>query len=178
MKRFFSFITIFFSSLFLFSIELPRGYGNIKLGMSLNETKEELLKNPDFGYKGARDVSLLPGKNETLIETDAEYGYGSNYLKRCWFQFNNDCLYIITINLNSNKIDYYSVFTTLKNKYGEPTEVNPRYSCWKNKDITLYLEQNLSLKYIDNETMDQLQNTINIEKSHEELTQKMFLDEL
>lgn len=178
MKPFLSFIAIFFVSSLLFAKDLPDGYKNIHLGMSVEETKTELIKNPDFGYKGDRDVSLLPGKTETLIETDAERVYSSNFLRRCWFQFYNDYLYIITININPSRIDYYSIFTTLKDKYGEPTEINPQYSCWKNDEITMYLEKNLSIKYISNETMDLLKNSVNIEKSTAEITQQMFLDEL
>lgn len=180
MNKKFSFITIFFVFLnfFLFSQNLPRGYKNINLGMSLQETKDELIKNTDFGYKGNRDVSLIPGKPEVLIETDADKGMGSNFLNRCWFQFYNDSLYTIIINFNSKKIDYYSLFTTLKNKYGEPKEVNPQYSVWENNETIVFLEKDLSIKYIDAETFNQLQTTANIEKSAAEITQQMFLDEL
>lgn len=176
----FSFITIFFvlTVFSIYSLPLPRGYKNISLGMSVQETKDELIKNTDFGYKGSRDVSLIPGKDEVLIETDANKGMGSNYLNRCWFQFYNDYLYTIIINFNPNKIDYYSLFTTLKEKYGEPKEVNPQYSVWETNETILYLEKNLSIKYIDAETFNQLQSTANIEKSAAEITQKMFLDEL
>lgn len=178
MKKIFSFIAIFFVSFKLISIELPDGYKNIKLGMNLEETKTELLKNSEFGYKGDRDVSLIPGKQQTLIETDAEKKSGSTFLRRCWFQFYNDYLYTITININPEKMDYYTIFTTLKNKYGEPTSINPQYSCWKNDEVTLYLEKELTIKYISNEVVESLQNSSNIQKSSEEITQKMFLDEL
>ena len=85
--------------------DLPNGYANIQLGMSVEETKEQLLKNSDFGYHGDRDVSLVPEKNQVLIETDADKGLGSNFLTTSYFQFHNDQLYVITINLNKEKID-------------------------------------------------------------------------
>ena len=34
----------------LFAESLPNGYKDVKLGMSLQETKETLVKYPDFGY--------------------------------------------------------------------------------------------------------------------------------
>lgn len=164
---------------FLFSQEeLPSGYKNIRLGMSLEETKEALIKDTDFGYHGDRDVSLLPGENRILIETDAERGLGSNFLTRCWFQFSNDSLYIITINMNRERIDYYSVFKTLRDKYGEPENISPQAATWKNDSVTLSLEKPLTLKYIDNETFRNLQNSSNISPSAKEATQKMFLDNL
>ena len=39
------------------SKDLPTGYGGVTLGMSIEETKEVLKKNTDFGYHGDRDVS-------------------------------------------------------------------------------------------------------------------------
>ncbi len=162
----------------LFSEDLPRGYKDISLGMSLEETKDSLVKDPDFGYHGDRDVSLIPNSSKVLIETDAEKGLGSNFLKRCWFQFFNDELFIITININPQKIDYYSIFTTLCKKYGEPSSFSPQAATWKDDEITMSLEKPLTLKYIDNNIFDQTQNYSNIQASPTELTQEMFLDQL
>ncbi len=157
---------------------LPHGYKDILLGMSLEETKETLVKDPDFGYHGDRDVSLIPNSSKTLIETDATTGLGSNFLTRCWFQFSFDELYIITINVNPEKMDYYSIFTKLKEKYGEPTSFNPQAATWKDNDVTMSLEKPLTLKYIDNKIFEQTQNYSNIQKSPTEITREMFLDDL
>lgn len=146
--------------------------------MSLEDTKQELLKDTDFGYHGDRDVSLLPGENRMLIETDAERGLGSSYLTHCWFQFASDQLYIITINMNKSRIDYYSVFTTLKDKYGEPDTITPQAATWKNNEITMSLEKPLTLKYIDNEVFKSLQTSSNIAPAYTEQTQRNFLDKL
>ena len=59
---------------------LPRGYGGIELGMTLDEVKEKLKKNSEFGYHGDRDVSLLPGENRVLIETDTAAGHVNSFL--------------------------------------------------------------------------------------------------
>lgn len=156
---------------------LPRGYHKIELGMSLEDTKTALLKDSTFGYHGDRDVSLIPGTNRILIETDSEYGHGSDFLSRCWFQFTQDQLYTITININQNKMDYYSMFTTLTKKYGEPDSLNPQKAVWKNEQTTLSLEKPLTIKYIDNELFDSTQNYSNLPKTGTEITRKMFLDE-
>lgn len=173
-----------FSALFmslcgnLFAEELPHGYKNIVLGMSLEETKENLVKEPDFGYHGDRDVSLIPHSSKTLIETDSSTGLGSVFLTRCWFQFSFDELYIITINVNPEKMDYYSIFTKLVEKYGQPTSFNPQAAIWKNDEVTMSLEKPLTLKYIDNKRYEETQNYSNIESSPTEITREMFLDEL
>ena len=140
--------------------------------------KDELIKNQDFGYKGERDVSLLPDQQKVLIETDATKAFGSKFLTRCYFQFYDDSLYIITINMNKEKIDHYSIFKTLKEKYGEPVSVTPEKTTWKNDSVTMTLEKPLTLKYIDNEVYNQLQQYSAVQKSAEEITQQMFLDSL
>ena len=166
------------STFLLFSEDLPRGYKNITLGMSLVETKENLIKDSDFGYHGDRDVSLIPHSSKTLIETDTQSGLGSNFLTRCWFQFSFDELYIITININPERMDYYSIFKKLTEKYGEPTSFNPQAATWKNDEVTMSLEKPLTLKYIDNKIFDQTQNYSNIQESPTEITREMFLDGL
>ena len=83
----------------------------------------------------------------------------------------------MTINFNRNKIDYYSIFRTLSEKYGEPNSLDPQKSVWKDNDVTVILEKPLSIKYIDNETYDELSNYSNISKSAEENVRQMFLDE-
>lgn len=176
-KRFFFTLFIFLISFNIFSQEeLPYGYKNIYLGMTLDETKQELLKSPEFGYHGDRDVSLIPGTEQQLIETDASKG-ASAFLTKSWFQFYNNKLYTMTINFNQSNIDYYSIFTTLSKKYGNPNELNPKMALWKNDEITMILEKPLSIKYIDNQTYDELTNYSNISKSSEENARQMFLNE-
>ena len=176
-KRFLFCIFLTFIGVSLFAAPLPDGYGDVHLGMSLDETKQQLLKNSDFGYSGDRDVSLLPGDARILIETNAAGGRGSPFLTQCWFQFYNEQLYIITININTSKVDYYSMFTTLCQKYGEPVSLDPQKAVWKNDSVTMQLEKPLAVKYIDNETFDMLKNAATVEKSYEEKSQQMFLEE-
>lgn len=156
---------------------LPNGYKGITLGMELDATKEALIQNPEFGYNGDRDVSLIPGDNQILIETDATKALGSIFLTQCWFQFYEKKLYIITINMNTDKMDYYTMFTTLCNKYGQPNALDPSKASWENDEVILILEKPLSLKYIDKKTYTNLLNYANVQASAEELTRQMFLEE-
>lgn len=156
---------------------LPRGYRGITLGMNLDTTKSTLISHPEFGYHGDRDVSLLPGENRVLIETDAESGHGSNFLRESYFQFYEDFLYVITINVNKERMDYYSMFTTLTEKYGPPSELNPNMSKWENDTTIVYLEKPLTLKYIDKAVFEET-NTSTIDLSPVEITREMFLEGL
>lgn len=157
---------------------LPKGYGGVELGMSVESAKDALKKNTAFGYNGDRDVSLLPGENRTLIETDARDFARWSYLEQCWFQFYEDKLYVIMLNLNRKKVDYYSVFSSLCKKYGDPVEFSPERAVWKNDDIQMSLERPLVLKYIDLKTFNSLLEESRVEKTAGEKLRDDFLDSL
>ena len=173
--------TIFFSVTFFwpaYAQKLSRGYGGVELGMTVEQTKAKLKENSDFGYTGDRDVSLLPGENRTLIETDAVSGHSFGFLERCWFQFHNDSLYIITININQELMDHYSVFTALCKKYGDPVSLSPEKSVWKDENYSMSLERPLTLKYVNQKVFEDLQNKSLVSPSGREITRDMFLDGL
>lgn len=173
--------TIFFPVTFFspaYAQKLSRGYGGVELGMTVEQTKAKLKENSDFGYTGDRDVSLLPGENRTLIETDAVSGHSFGFLERCWFQFHNDSLYIITININQELMDHYSVFTALCKKYGDPVSLSPEKSVWKDENYSMSLERPLTLKYVNQKVFEDLQNKSLVSPSGREITRDMFLDGL
>lgn len=157
---------------------MPRGYRNIKLGMSIGEVKKLLKKNTEFGYRGDRDVSLLPGENRVLIETSGNELYRESFLARCSFQFYKEKLYIIIIGVNEEKMDHYSIFETLSKKYGKPDSLSPEKSVWKSASVTMSLERPLAIKYVDNKTFDALKKESLVPLSATEMTREMFLDEL
>lgn len=161
-----------------FGENLPRGFGGVELGMSLDDAKSALKSNSDFGYAGDRDVSLLPGDARVLIETDSYNMQHHGFLTRCWFQFYEENLYLIIINFNPERIDHYSLYTTLVKKYGEPDDFSPERSVWKNGDVTMSLERPLSIKYIDNEISEKLVQQSLVQKNGFEITRERFLDSL
>ncbi len=157
---------------------LPFGYRGIQLGMSVDQVKEALKKDLNFGYRGDRDVSLLPGENRTLIETDTSKNAPYSFLDRCWFQFYEDKLYTITLNLRRSKIDHYSVFSSLTEKYGNPSSLNPEKSEWKDDNVIMSLERPLTLKYTDRKIFEELQSKALVNKSVEEMARDEFLEGL
>ena len=175
MKKIFIAVFAFFLILPIFS--LPNGYSSAKLGMSLDSLKDALKKDHQFGYRGDRDVSLSPSDGQTLIETDASQ-YGYSFLERCWFQFSDDKLSVITLNLDRSKIDHYSVFSKLCEKYGNPNELSPKKSVWRDENVILSLEKPLTLKYVDAKTFDSKKNSSNVQKTTAENARDEFLDSL
>ena len=152
---------------------LPYGYSTVQLGMTLEETQTALIRDPDFGYRGERDVSLLPGENRQIIETK-----GGSFLDNCWFQFYDDYLYIISINVNQEFMDYYSIFSTLCKKYGNPIYLDPEKATWEDEDVILSLEKPLCLKYTDAKISGQILEQAEVQQATIEYLRKGFLDSL
>ncbi|MBQ0167539.1 MAG: hypothetical protein KBT02_10580 [Treponema sp.] len=169
------FIAIFLcSALCAFSqTSLPSGYRGITLGMTLDQVKSALLRDAEFGYRGDRDVSMLPDGDRNLIETK-----GNGYLADCWFQFTEGKLYTITININTARMDYYSVFSTLCDKYGNPGELTPERCSWNGSSVIMTLEKPLCIKYMDVNLSSQLADKAQTEAASEEKARKDFLDSL
>ena len=161
----------------VFTFALPSGYSTVTLGMSVEDTKNALKKDSQFGYRGDRDVSLSPVTKETLIETDSRYAPYS-FLERCWFQFEEEKLYIITLNLDQKKLDHYSVFSSLCKKYGNPDEISPQKSVWKNDSVIMSLERPLTLKYIDAKVFNGKLDKSSVDKTYAEKSRDEFLNGL
>ena len=152
---------------------LPVAYRDISLGMPVDNVKKMLKADSIYGYRGERDVSLLPTQNRVLIESE-----GLSFLNRSWFQFYKDKLYTMTFKLDADRVDFYSVFKSLQDKYGEPTSLDPEKIVWKDDRVTLSLERPLVIKFIDTQVFAEIQNTSKVNKSTEELTRKGFLESL
>lgn len=156
---------------------LPRGYGGVLLGMSVDDAKDALKHNSDFGYRGERDVRLTPGEERTLIETDATKTYQNPFLDRCTFQFSDENLYIISIGINDELMDYFTLFDTLCKKYGNPTSLNPQKAVWTRDNVSMSLERPLTIRYIDDATFRDQEDKSATEKSGREHTRDMFLED-
>jgi len=154
------------------SAPIPKGFRSIQLGMTLEEVKQALLEEPYFNYRGDPDVSLLAEPNKTVIETD-----GAVYIERGFFQFHENSLYIINLFLSRDEIDHYSMFTTLKEKYGNPLSLSPEAVIWEDEIVRLSLERPLTVKYIEKEVFQALLEKSKIRKSHITLSREEFLDQ-
>jgi hypothetical protein len=154
------------------SEELPRSFRNLRLGMNLEELKEALIDDELFEFRGDRDVSFLPAKEENLVETT-----GLSFIRRAFFQLREEAVFIMAFTLDSRRIDHYSVFTSLVKKYGEPVSLNPREAVWENDETRVSLERPLTVKYIDMEVFKAIINEAQTEESAEVFRRQGFLNE-
>ena len=150
---------------------LPAEYCSIKLGMNIDAVKEALKADAVFGYRGERDVSLLPTENRSLIESA-----GSYFISRSWFQFYKDNLYTMIFKLNTDTVDYYSVYSKFCEKYGEPASINPQRAVWEDGHTRVVIERPLIVKYIDLTVFNELISQSTTEKAASETNRKNFID--
>jgi hypothetical protein len=151
--------------------ELPREFRGLRLGMSLEELKTALEEDGLFSFRGDRDVSFLPDPRQSLVETT-----GLSFIKRAFFQLHGGALFIMAFSMNTDIVDYYSIFTALREKYGEPGDLSPRRSVWENGAVRLALERPLTVKYIDLEVFNEILGASAMEDAHELLRRQEFID--
>jgi len=150
----------------------PRSFRGISLGMSRAEVQDLLAADDLFFYRGEPDVSLLPRPNEVLLEVS-----GLEYVKRAFFQFHEDRLFIMIFSMNERKIDHYSIFTSLSAKYGKPDSLSPAESIWQDEQTRVSLERPLAVKYIDQAIFSQLQAEGEALENFAEILRQDFLND-
>ncbi len=151
-------------------LALPRGFEDLLLGLPLSEVEKRLQASPYFSYRGQPDVSLAPADKQPIIESA-----GVRFVSSGIFQFHNDRLYTITIALNRSLLDFYSMFTSLSRKYGDPASLSPSEVVWQNDQVRLSLEKPLTIKYIDRVVFDQILQAGQAQKSLQELSREEFI---
>ncbi|WP_319417448.1 hypothetical protein [Marispirochaeta aestuarii] len=150
---------------------LPRGFDTLELGMSMADIKNELLSSDDFLYRGDPDVSLLERENLSLMEVE---GFG--FFASAQFQFSqDDRLYAMLLVMDPENIDYYSVYSTLTEKYGNPADLSPQRAYWENENVRISLERPVMLRYIDRALFDAIRQEGETLESYERISREEFL---
>jgi hypothetical protein len=153
--------------------DLPRNFRSINLGMGLDELKTALQKDGIFNFRGDRDVSFLPSKEQSLVETT-----GYSFVRRAFFQLREGELFIMAFTLNTGLVDHYSVFTSLVEKYGQPGSLSPQQAIWETGTTRLALERPLTVKYIDMTVFNEITGESALVESGEVRLRQEFLDDL
>ncbi|MDR1306349.1 MAG: hypothetical protein LBK74_02090 [Treponema sp.] len=154
------------------SEELPRSFRQLRLGMTLDELKKALEEDGLFEFRGDRDVSFLPVKEENLVETT-----GLSFIRRAFFQLRDGQVFIMAFRLDPVTIDHYSVFTSFIKKYGEPGALSPAESVWENEETRISIERPLTVKYIDMTVFKAIMGEAKAEEAVEIFRRQGFLNE-
>lgn len=147
-----------------------RAFRGIELGMDRDSAIAALKKDPIFAYRGPEDLSLLPSPNQSLIEVA-----GLSFVRRGYFQFFEGKLWVMILELDSDKVDHYSVYTSLVAKYGEPGLLDPKESRWEDKATRMALERPLTLRYMDMAVYGKLREGAGAKESVQAIDRQGFL---
>ena len=151
---------------------LPRQFRSLSLGMSLEELKTGLLSDSYFDFRGDRDVSFLPSRDQSLVETT-----GSSFIKRAFFQLRDGEVYIMSFSLNTQIIDHYSIFTQFVSKYGQPSYLDPQMAVWETEETRVMVERPLNVKYIDRIVFNDILDESGLIESNQVRLRQEFLNE-
>jgi hypothetical protein len=147
-----------------------RSFRGVELGMDRDAAIAALKKDPIFAYRGPEDISLLPSPNQSLIDVA-----GLSFVKRGYFQFYEGKLWVMILELNPDKVDHFSIYTSLVNKYGEPALIDPKEARWEDKATRMALERPLTLRYMDMAIYGKLKEGAGAKESGQELDRQGFL---
>lgn len=150
---------------------LPRGFESLTLGLDRAELDRQLQAHPSFLYRGGPDATLLERPNEALIEAEGAY-----YVRRGWFQLASDRVFLITLDLDTRRLDYFTLFNTFSAKYGPPVSLNPDLARWQDGSTLLTLERPLRVKYIDRLTWEARLAERSQRGTNEALARELFLE--
>jgi len=150
----------------------PRQFRALSLGMALDDLKSALIKDGLFLFRGDRDVSFIPIREETLVETT-----GLSYIRRAYFQLSGGAVFIMSFSLDTQIMDHYSVFTTFVKKYGQPLSLSPSEAVWESDDTRVSIERPLTVKYIDKTVFDRLIEESKTREKWELLLREEFLSD-
>ncbi|MBN2511067.1 MAG: hypothetical protein JXB03_12380 [Spirochaetales bacterium] len=151
--------------------ELPKGYLGVEVGLSLDEVKAALFAHPYLRFRGDPDVSLLKRTEERLIQCE-----GSGFVDRAAVQLKDNAVYLVSFLLNVEAIDYYSMYTALVEKYGEPASLSPTQAVWDDERIRMSLEKPLTVKYLDIAVFSGILDATQQEKSLNAAEREDFLE--
>lgn len=152
---------------------LPRRFRELSLGMGLEDLKVCLQRDALFHFRGDRDVSFLPAREQSLVETT-----GSSFIRRAFFQLRDGQVFIMAFSFNPVLVDHYSVFTSLVAKYGEPGYLDPKEAVWESEDTRIAIERPLTLKYIDKRVFNDIINESALSESRQARERQELLDAL
>ena len=151
---------------------LPRQFRGLSLGMSLDDLKGNLLSDDLFSFRGDRDVSFLPAREQSLVETT-----GTTFIKRAFFQLRDGEVFIMAFSLNTEIVDHYSIFTRFSEKYGQPSYLDPRVAIWETEETRIAIERPLTVKYIDKVVFDDIVNESGLTESNQVRLRQEFLND-
>ena len=150
---------------------VPDRFTSLVLGEGLENVKTTLQSHPLFRYQGDPDVSLVPIDRQPIIEAQ-----GRGFMESGIFQFRDERLYSIILRINEKQLDYFTMYTYLKEKYGEPDYLDPQQSYWEQNGRRMILEKPVVVKYLDMDVFNRIREEGAARESTSNYSRELFLN--
>ncbi|MDR1127209.1 MAG: hypothetical protein LBL06_03670 [Treponema sp.] len=150
---------------------IPSAYRAFSLGMGLAELKDALAQDDLFNFQES-DISFVPLRTENYVTTT-----GFSFIRRALFQIKDEKVFAMAFTMDVGRVDYYSMYTTLVRKYGEPKILDPKQAVWEDEKTRLTLERPLFIQYIDKEVFTKMLDEAATARNEELEMQAEFLNE-
>lgn len=145
------------------------GFDNLFIGMDYQSALEALDSSDNFIYNSQMPMWI---NDNPVIAAN-----GKGFVDKGYFQFYNGILYSITIELNKNRIDFFTMFMQLQAKYGKYKSFSPTIVRWEDENALLSLERPLTLRYLEKATHSQLLESSKTKKSQAQKKREDFLEQ-
>jgi hypothetical protein len=157
---------------------LPRTFQGISLGMGRDALKTALSENELFHTKEAQDdllnISAVSPGVENTLEVD---GVSRGFIRRAFFELHDEQVFAMSFVMDAALVDHYSVFSSLVDKYGEPSFLDPKRTVWQSDETWVAIERPLTVKYIDLGVFNELIAGANARRSAKVQQREDFLNE-
>ncbi len=119
------------------------GFMGINIGMTRKEVLNYADSNNLIHVPKNRDVELFPVEKRKILNLSVLPEIPEIYL-----QFYNDKLYAITVIFDEKYVSYDTICKKLGEKYGDYTDLSPRWRKWKVDGVEIIAEKPATVKYI------------------------------
>lgn len=150
---------------------IPDRFDSIVLGAPLETVKLALQNNTFFNYRGDPDVSLAPIDRQPIIVS-----LGLGFMEEGVFQFKDERLYSITLRIDKDQIDYFTMYDFFSEKYGDPNYLDPQQSYWEQEGRRMVLERPVVVKYLDMDVFNRIREEGVAVEAIGEYSRELFLD--
>lgn len=151
---------------------LRRGFREIQLQLPMERVQDLLAADSAFDYRGPADLSMALSREEPVIDTR-----GRGFVQRGLFQFSREQLYIITLYLDQRHLDYFQLFEQLRQRYGDPVDLDPRRAVWDDAVTRIELERPLTVRYIDLDAFETIRQERRMLRAAQDVSREQFLEE-
>ncbi|MFP4210707.1 MAG: hypothetical protein ACLFR8_05660 [Alkalispirochaeta sp.] len=153
-------------------VSLRRGFRDVELGASFDVTESALIRDPAFQYRGRPDITMALSDRERVIDTR-----GRVYMERGVFSFHDNRLFSISLYLSRRRLDYFQLFDQLRERYGDPRDLDPERAIWEDGTTRIELERPLTVRYLDLAMFEERRDRAETAEALEEVTREQFLEE-